>query len=87
MDSILINTSKSSQNYGNLAAGDTTGYRSFDVAYATAFVNARIDGNHFVFQPDSNFTNQTYLENGKYMYLIEVKNYDTQELNLIFQEE
>lgn len=68
-DHIVVNTSTGEVDYGNLAAGQTTDYKSFETAYAYAFVQLEIDGKTYTIQP-IDYMGATPLEAGNYTYQI-----------------
>lgn len=57
------------REYENLAAGETSGYRSFSRAYRYAYVELKINGKRYVLQPIDYFGEEK-LKEGKYTYQI-----------------
>jgi hypothetical protein len=67
--------------YGTLAAGDTTEYRDFGVAYSYNYVSLRIGVDEFVLQP-IDYVGETPLGEGQFTYEIDVLDYDARSLSI-----
>jgi len=66
-ENIHVNTSGGQNNYGNLAAGETSAYMEFASAYRYAYVRLEVNGQTALVQP-FDYVGETLLENGKYTY-------------------
>ena len=67
---VIVNTSGGENNYGNIMSKEHTGYKSFDIAYAYAFIELKIDNNTYTIQP-IDYVGERPLKNGKYTYEID----------------
>ncbi|WP_114903490.1 hypothetical protein [Kordia sp. SMS9] len=66
---IVVNTSGGEQNYGDLDAGQTSVYKTFDFAYRFAYVELQIDDDIFIFQP-IDYIEENLITSGNYSYEI-----------------
>lgn len=66
---IIVNTSGGEQNFGDIDAGQTSLYKTFDFAYRFAYVELQIDDETFIFQP-IDYIDENLLTSGNYTYEI-----------------
>jgi major membrane immunogen (membrane-anchored lipoprotein) len=76
-NNVLVNTSGSEQNFGDIDINQNSDYKSFDFAYRYAFIELKIDGNTFTIQP-IDYVGETKLDNGKYTYEVNAANNGSQ---------
>lgn len=70
-ESVHVDTSGGSNDYGSLNAGKKTDYASYTQAYNYAYIKVKIDGRELVLQP-TDYVGETPLEPGKYTYEVGV---------------
>ncbi len=69
-ENIVVNTSTNStgiMNYDNLASGQFSEYKEFEIAYRYAYVELTIEGEIYKFQP-VDYVGETPLDGGNYTY-------------------
>ncbi len=76
-NNVLVNTSGTEQNFGNININQGSDYKSFDFAYRYAFIELKIDGNTYTLQP-IDYVGETKLDNGKYTYEVNAANNGSQ---------
>ncbi|MCD6596383.1 MAG: hypothetical protein J7L04_01770 [Bacteroidales bacterium] len=64
---VEVNTSEGINNYGTIAAGETTVYKRFDLAYRQAQIELYIDQEKYTLTP-VDFTYEVPLGQGKFTY-------------------
>ncbi|MFK7783645.1 MAG: hypothetical protein AB8B56_00945 [Crocinitomicaceae bacterium] len=67
-------------NCGIIEAGESTCYRSFDIAYSYGYLKFYISEKEFILQP-FDFVGEVPLQNGYYTYSVDV-NFDTGQIYL-----
>ncbi|UKN00250.1 hypothetical protein K6119_10945 [Paracrocinitomix mangrovi] len=78
---VTINPSNASTNYGILAQGETTCYKSFDIAYNYCYVELKIGNEEFVIQP-IDYVGEPELGIGYFTYSIDVSDFDNKVLSI-----
>lgn len=69
-ESVVVDFPTETEDYGPVAAGDVTGYRSVDKAYRYARIEVVVAGRTLVLQP-IDYVGETPLEPGRYTYRLE----------------
>lgn len=64
---ITVNTSIENVCFDDLAAGQTSDYKTFQLAYRYAFIELEINGKVYTIQP-VDYVGETQLESGDYTY-------------------
>jgi hypothetical protein len=70
-ESVYINTSGGSFNYGDILSGDTTNYVHFDFAYNYAYVELLVNGDTLIIQP-IDYVGEEKLSEGLYTYQLDL---------------
>jgi len=66
---ITVNTSTGNVNFDNLSPGGNTAYKTFEEAYAYAFIELQIEGKTYTIQP-FDYVGETPLKKGNYTYQV-----------------
>lgn len=72
---VVLNPSGANKNYGIIKKGESTCYRSFDLAYDYAYVQLFIGDKEFVLQP-IDYVGEQPLSTGKHTYSINIADFD-----------
>lgn len=72
---IRVSTSGEAVNYGDLASGEFSEYKAFEIAYRYGFVELEINGNTYTLQP-IDYVGETPLSNGWYTYQVNANDSD-----------
>ena len=83
-NNILVNTGGGEKDYGKLASGKKSVYKSFESAYQYAYVEFEADGEIYKIQP-FDYVGETPLANGKYTYQLYLNEFG--ESSLMFVED
>ncbi|MBO0321233.1 hypothetical protein J0X14_02915 [Muricauda sp. CAU 1633] len=76
-ENIVVSPYGEQENYGNLAAGEISGYKEFDRAYSYGFIELTIDGETYTIQP-IDYVGETPLAQGNYTYQLDVPEFQGQ---------
>ena len=85
-ESVLVNTSDGENSYGQLAAGQSTDYKSFASAYRYAYVKVLVNGQMVVWQP-IDYVGEKKLENGKYTYVLGIEDLANRQISFRLEKE
>lgn len=77
---VTLNPAEERTNYGAIAKGDLSCYRSYDLAYDYAYVKLYIDNQEFVIQP-IDYVGEEPLTNGFYTYEIDIIDFENRILS------
>ncbi|WBA40146.1 hypothetical protein [Hymenobacter canadensis] len=85
-ESVLVNTSDGENSYGQLAAGQSTDYKSFASAYRYAYVRVLVNGQEVVWQP-IDYVGEQKLADGKYTYVLGIEDLANRRISLVLEKE
>ena len=71
-ENIRVNTSTGDVSYGFLESGESSAYKSFELAYRYAFIELSADGNTYTLQP-IDYVGETPLDKGAYTYQLDLE--------------
>lgn len=72
---MVMDPSSGETNYGILTSGETSCYRTFDLAYPIAYIRFEIGDETFIFSPED-YSTEIPLNNGKFTYTIDVLDFN-----------
>ena len=77
---VFMNPNSVDANYGIILSGESTCYKSFDVAYSYGYVKLYIENQEFILQP-FDYVGEVPLVDGNYTYTIDVVDFDNRTLS------
>lgn len=78
---VFVNPTGADANYGIIRSGESTCYKSFDVAYSYGYIQLFIENKEFIFEPKC-YVGEVPLVNGNYTYTIDVVDFENRKLSL-----
>ena len=81
---VAVNPSSGTINCGNLNKGDVTCYRSFDLVYNYAYIQLFIGEKEFKIQP-IDYVGETPLGVGQFTYLLDIPDYNSDQISITVQ--
>ncbi|WFB37576.1 hypothetical protein P3T73_07360 [Kiritimatiellota bacterium B12222] len=77
---VIVQFPSQTENYGDILPGQATEYREIDKAYGYAYVEAWINGDEAVLQPED-YVGEKLLSGGNYTYVLRHNNEATEKWN------
>ena len=76
-NNVRVNPAGNEINFGDLAPGERSAYKQFEMAYRYAYVKLIIEGKEYILQP-IDYVGETPLSDGQYTYIIGVADLENQ---------